>query len=471
MRSKFIFTLLILGLVVGLAQAQTEKQYAHAEYFSHYEGTKTCLECHQKQAESFFHSQHYQWRGPAPNIVNAGGKQLGKLNTINDFCTSPTGNWIGLVKNSRGDVISRGCSACHAGRGLLPSDKMSQAQLENIDCLMCHASGYRRDLYSDDKGGFQWRPILWNNVEGLDSVAKRISLPTRAMCLRCHAASGGGPNYKRGDIEYKLADPDRDFDVHMASTSKNMQCVSCHAGSDHHVRGRGADLSGSDMPNNPLTCDSGGCHTSAPHKMEALNRHAKRINCTVCHIPSFAREEPTDMVRDWSTPLFNEQTNRYTATITLQKDVTPVYAWFNGMTKAQLPGEAAMRLADGSVGMMVPQGSRDDPKSKIFAFKVHKAKLPLLTGKNWIIPITVEQFFPDGKIDPAVKSAAKEMYGIDNAQYTWADTTRYMGIFHGVQPAENALRCIACHGQHGRFDWKALGYPGNPMKSQSTAEK
>ncbi len=471
MRNKITFTLLLLGLVLGLAHAQTEKQYTHAEYFQHYEGTKTCLECHQKEAETFFHSQHYQWRGPSPNIVNAGGKKLGKLNTFNDFCTSPIGNWIGLVKNSRGDVISRGCSACHAGSGLMPSEQMTQTQLENIDCLMCHASGYRRDLYVDDRGEFQWRPILWNNVEGLNSVAKRISMPTRVMCLRCHAASGGGPNYKRGDIEYKLADPDRDFDVHMATAGKNMQCVACHAGDDHHVRGRGADLSGSDMPNNPLSCESSGCHTSTPHKLEPLNRHAKRINCSVCHIPSFAREEPTDMMRDWSTPLFNEQTNRYTATITLQKDVTPVYAWFNGMTKAQLPGEPAQRLPDGSVGMMMPQGSREDPKAKIFAFKVHKARLPLLAGKNWIIPITVEQFFPDGKLDPAVKNAAKELYGVDNAQYTWTETTRYMGIFHAVQPAKNALRCIDCHGQHGRMDWKALGYPGNPMKAPGNANK
>jgi len=40
-----------------------------------------------------------------------------------------------------------------------------------------------------------------------------------------------------------------------------------------------------------------------------------------------------------------------------------------------------------------------------------------------------------------------------------------------VQPAKNALRCIDCHGQHGRMDWKALGYSGNPMKAPGTANK
>jgi hypothetical protein len=33
-----------------------------------------------------------------------------------------------------------------------------------------------------------------------------------------------------------------------------------------------------------------------------------------------------------------------------------------------------------------------------------------------------------------------------------------------VQPTENALQCEACHGESGRLDWEALGYPGDPIK-------
>lgn len=451
-----------LGVVITTASAQ-ETAYSHSEYFEHYEGTKTCLRCHQKDAESFFHSQHYQWKGDAPFIINSNKQKLGKMNTFNDFCTSPRGNWIGNVKNSRGDIISKGCSACHAGKGLLPSETMNKAQLENIDCLMCHASGYRRDLYQNEKGDYEWKPILWKNQEGLDSVSKRISAPTRAMCLRCHSASGGGPNFKRGDLEYTLADPDREFDVHMASDGKNMQCVACHAGKDHRVLGRGTDLSGSDTPGVRLTCSSTACHGTPPHKNAVLNKHADTVNCTVCHIPKFARDEATDMVRDWSKPSYNAETDKYSAAITLQKDVTPVYTWFNGFTRALLPGEPIKRLADGSAGMMVPQGSRDDAAAKIYAFKMHKGRMPLLSQKDWLIPITVEHFFSNGQIEPAIKSAAKEIYGIDNANYSWIDTTRYMGIFHGVQPKAHALKCMDCHGANSRMDWKALGYKGNPM--------
>ncbi len=451
----------LFNVTESSAQEVTKK--SHGDYFEHYEGTKTCLQCHEKDAENFFHSQHYQWKGEAPKIVNAGNRKLGKLNTFNDFCTSPTGNWIGFVKNSRGEIISRGCSACHAGNGLLPSETMSRQQLENIDCLICHASGYRRDLYQNEKGDFEWKPILWKNQEGLNSVSKRISSPTRVMCLRCHSASGGGANYKRGDLEYKLANPDRSFDVHMASEGKNMQCVACHGGENHRVLGRGTDLSGSDTVDKTLTCDSAACHSSPPHKNPVLNKHSANINCTVCHIPKFARDEPTDMMRDWSKPFYSAEADKYSATIALQKDVTPVYAWFNGLTKAQLPGEPANLLPDGTVGIMIPQGTRDDPKAKIYAFKLHQAKLPLLAEKNWLIPITVEHFFANGQIDPAIQSAAKELYNLTSVKYTWVATTRYMGIFHGVQPKAQALKCMDCHGPKGIMDWKTLGYKGNPM--------
>ena len=236
-------------LAAGPVSPPAEKPaFSHGEAFDHYEGTSTCLACHEDEARSFFHSQHYQWRGNAPQIVGSAGRKLGKLNTINDFCTGPTTNWIGLVKNSQGDVVSKGCSKCHAGLGKLPEEQETPAQLQNIDCLICHARGYQRDLYAEADGSFAWKPILWKNPEGLDAVAKRIVLPQRTMCLRCHSASGGGPNYKRGDIEYVLNDPPREHDVHMAKDGANLQCTACHAGKDHRVRGRGADLAGTDSP-------------------------------------------------------------------------------------------------------------------------------------------------------------------------------------------------------------------------------
>ncbi|MBD3872000.1 MAG: hypothetical protein IFK91_03625 [Acidobacteria bacterium] len=198
MTRRIISMVSLLALVVLPASAA--KKYSHQEYFEHYEGTSTCLTCHEDEAETFFHSQHYQWTGETPAIVNAEGKELGKKNTINDFCTNPVPAWIGITKNSRGELLSQGCSKCHAGLGKMPSSEMSREQLENIDCLICHASGYNRTLVENEDGSLEWKPILWKNQEGLDSVSKRITMPKRTSCLRCHSGSGGGPNYKRGDI-------------------------------------------------------------------------------------------------------------------------------------------------------------------------------------------------------------------------------------------------------------------------------
>jgi len=449
------------GAALSATEAPSAAKPDHKEYFEHYEGTKTCLGCHEKEALSFFRSQHYQWRGEAPAIVNSKGRKLGKINTINDFCTNPEASWIGLSRNSRGEILSKGCSACHAGLGRLPKPDPTPEQLENIDCLMCHASGYNRDLYPTSDGGWEWKPVLWKNQVGLDSVSKRISMPQRKMCLRCHAGSGGGPNFKRGDLEYALADPTPEFDVHMASAGNDMQCVDCHAGEDHRVKGRGTDLAGSDTLGPRLTCDS--CHGEAPHRVAALNAHVARVYCTSCHVPTFAKQDATDMVRDWSTPLYHEDADKYSATITLAKDVEPVYAWFDGTTIAQLPNEPARLDVDGAVGMMMPHGSKDDPGSKIYAFKLHRGKLPILRQERWIIPIVVEEFFADGDIDKAVKNAAKEFYGIENADYEWVDTERYMGVFHEVPPASEAVQCLDCHRPGGRMDWKALGYGADPL--------
>jgi len=462
--------LAVLGGAAGTATAATTKpKYSHQEYFEHYEGTKTCLECHRDAAVSFFESQHYQWQGETPQLLNSHGKKLGKINTINDFCTNPGASWIGLTRNSRGEILSKGCSACHAGLGVLPSTEMSEEQIENIDCLMCHASGYNRDLYPTEDGGWQWRPVLWKNQVGMDSVSKRISLPQRKMCLRCHAGSGGGPNFKRGDIEYELADPSPEFDVHMATSGNDLQCVSCHAGEDHRVRGRGTDLSATDSPDHLLGCED--CHGGAPHEVTALNSHTKRVYCTACHIPTFAKKDATDMVRDWSTPSYNEEKDKYSATITLESDVEPVFAWYDGTTVAQLPGEPLRQNENGKVEMMLPHGSKADPGSKLYAFKLHRGKLPVLKDKQWIVPIVVEEFFADGDIDKAVREAAAEFYGIHDPEYEWVDTVRYMGLFHEVTPASQALGCLDCHSPGGRMDWKALGYDGDPLEKLFLASK
>jgi len=171
------------------------------------------------------------------------------------------------------------------------------------------------------------------------------------------------------------------------------------------------------------------------------------------------------MVRDWSTPAYNEAKDKHTATITFGRDVEPEIAWYNGTVWAQLPGMPITTGADGVVGMVVPQGSRTDPEARLFAFKIHRGRMPVLTEDRWLLPINVEEFFADGDIDGAVREAAHVLYGLEDIDYEWVDVERYMGIFHGVQPAATALRCLDCHGPDGRLDWAGLGYEADPLAS------
>jgi hypothetical protein len=460
--TRAVSALLFVAVLVAGPSWVGAEAVDHKEEFEHYEGTATCLECHEEEAQSFFHSQHYQWQGETPDLVNVDGKRLGKLNTINDFCTNPGANWIGNVKNEDGKILAQGCSKCHAGLGLRPETTMSREQLENIDCLICHVSGYRRDLYINDAGDPEWRPILWRNQYGMDAVSKRISLPGRKMCLRCHAGAGGGQNFKRGDIEYELADTDREFDVHMGTDGGDMSCIDCHEGEDHRVRGRGVDLAGTDMPDaDRLTCAE--CHDENPHDVIVLDKHAERVACETCHIPTFAKKDATDMNRDWSTPKHYPEAKKYSATITMGSDVVPEYTWWNGKTRHQQMFEKVETDKDGVVTTMAPVGSKKDKKSKIYPFKLHRGRLPRLLDKGWLIPIGVEEFFADGDIDKAVHEGAHYAYGLEDFEYDWVDVKRYMGIYHEVVPKERALQCLDCHSEAGRFDWKALGYKEDPV--------
>ncbi|MCP4293708.1 MAG: hypothetical protein GY780_17915 [bacterium] len=460
-RSALILMALVIVTVWPGESSAKRRFYPHQEYFDTYEGPETCLFCHEEEATSFFHSQHYQWEGEAPGIVNADGERLGKMNTMNDFCTNPLASWIGNAVNSDGKVIAQGCSKCHAGLGKVPTREISQDQLENIDCLICHASGYRRDAYQDEDGNWEWRPILWKNQRGMDSISKRISLPKRKMCLRCHSAAGGGPNFKRGDIEYEMADCTPDFDVHMATEGNNMQCIDCHAGDDHRVRGRGTDLSGTDSPDDLLFCTE--CHEEKPHNIPALDHHTDKVYCTVCHITEFAKSDKTDMVRDWSTPKFHEKGNKYSATITFGENVVPEYAWYNGQTKLMKMGDKVRYNDDGTITIMEPQGKRKDKHSKIYAFKLHKGVLPIWKEKDWLIPLAVDEFFITGDIATAVNEGSAAAYGEHHPDYEWVNTKRYMGIFHEVRPADKALQCLDCHQEGGRMNWKALGYKEDPI--------
>jgi len=141
-------------------------------------------------------------------------------------------NWIGILqpRDASKPAQPGGCVQCHPGLGAKPNPvgKLTEADYNNIDCLMCHAPGYKRTVV---KEGDKFRIAPDPSIDVL-KVAQSVGKPTNEMCLRCHMSTGGGPNHKHG------VTPTKDSDVHV---TKGMQCVDCYISRKYKVVG-GSDL-------------------------------------------------------------------------------------------------------------------------------------------------------------------------------------------------------------------------------------
>lgn len=433
---------------------------SHSGRFSKFEGTKTCLQCHSAQGNEMFQSVHYQWKGATTDLVDPAAAMEGKLGGINDFCIFPDINWIGKLTAVDGTKVDGGCARCHAGLGEKPSPTVSQAQLQNIDCLICHSPSYKRKV---DLVGGVYRFVPDETAMGTTALAAAtdIRLPTKDQCLNCHTKSGGGNNFKRGDLEEFHRNPTKDFDVHMASKGaggKGLDCLSCHKSTvGHRVAGRGSDLKGRDAMDE-LSCNS--CHSATPHSSGNINKHTARVNCTVCHIPTFAKVAPTDMERDWSlAPEVDPAKKLHDPHMVKQTNVVPEYKFWDGTSKFYNFGAQAVTGSSGRVMMSTPMGDITTPGAKIHAFKHHLGTQPMDPATERLLPLKIGLFFETGQLDAAVSQGVAAMGWSLPKGYTFVDTERYMGIFHEVAPKDKALQCASCHTTtNPRLNFKELGY-------------
>ncbi len=155
--------------------------YDHSEDIEKYEGSKSCIDCHEDVVKEVFASFHYRCAGRIVDIVNAPNVTFGKSKAYNDFCGSvffgpkPI-NWIGkaILKKApegkeclKGRVVAQSCSICHIGLGRIPSSQASEQQLENIDCFIRHLPGYTRKSRVLKKGpeGFTGCPTRRSNMQ------------------------------------------------------------------------------------------------------------------------------------------------------------------------------------------------------------------------------------------------------------------------------------------------------------------
>jgi hypothetical protein len=439
--------------IVDTTAAPPPVQGSHAGRFDTYAGATTCLPCHRPQAVQVYKSEHYQWAG--------------KFGAINDFCIYPDINTIGKLTNVYGNLVDGGCLKCHPGLGAKPTTAATptDADLANIDCLVCHAPSYKRTVDPVTKTNY----IPDEQAMGMTilEAAADIRPTSRDTCLNCHTKSGGGNNFKRGDIEEHHRNPaTREFDVHMSSAALGggeMHCTQCHTVSAHKIAGRGVDLRVEEGTKPDCTT----CHTTnPPHSNTNINRyHVNRVHCATCHIPAFAKNAPTDVFRDWGAHgELNTTTGLYDPARIMQANVTPQYKFWDGKTSVFYNfGSAATVQANGNVLMAGPgAASPAIAGAKIHPFKVHTASQPIDAVTDFLLPLKIGRFYMEGDLVNAIP-LGQDGVGWPRNAYGYQGTERWMGVFHEVAPKERALAynsaCTTCHGGTApKMDLKAMGY-------------
>jgi octaheme c-type cytochrome (tetrathionate reductase family) len=349
-----------------------------------------------------------------------------------------------------------------------------------VDCLVCHEQSGTYKKFPTGAGWPVTEPTVFkeNNVTYLppeyNKVAQSVGLPTRKNCGTCHFFGGGGDAVKHGDLDSSMFKPNKALDVHMGSDGQNFECTRCHSTTQHNIAGRvyatpaateRKSLIQDDLASK-ITCES--CHSSTPHKSHAkANDHTDRVACQSCHIPAFARVNPTKMSWDWSTagqkrdgkpfmekdvlgkPSYDSKKGNFV----WAKNVQPQYYWYNGSIKHLT---VADKIDPGKpVALNEPVGAPDDPNSRIFPFKVHMAKQPYDKVNK---TVTIAHLFPKHKEDSdaywmgfdwnkAIASGMAYAGQPYSGEYDFVETSYVFPTTHMVAPKDNAVSCYECHNQ------------------------
>lgn len=406
--------------------------------------TRACLKCHEGEAKEVMQTAHWNLLGE--EVIVPGHEEpmrIGKRNLINNFCIGIRSNWPG-------------CTTCHIGYGF-EDENFDFTDETRVDCLACHDNS---GAYAKKKQG-AGRPD-----PGVDllAVAKSVGWPRRGNCGMCHFMGGGANAVKHGDLDNTLLFPSAGIDVHMGEL--DFQCVDCHRTERHQIKGRATTVS-VDNTNRGRCTD---CHAEKPHHDVRVNAHTDRVACQTCHIPFSAVKDPTKLTWDWSEAgqdlgITDEHIYlKIKGRFTYGRGIRPEYYWFNETSGRYILGDRIDPLIPTRINP--PQGSRDDPASKIHPFKVHRGKQIYDVKNNYFILPHVhgnEGFWT--KFDwPTAARIGSELTGLPfSGRYGFAPTEMFMHQNHMTVPAERALQCRDCHGEHGRLDWIALDYDNDPL--------
>ena len=421
------------------------------DFKSGMEVTQACLSCHSEAQAQFHKTVHWTWLAD-PSDKN---REYGKAgNSLNNFC----------ISTNKGE--DKGCLSCHPGWGT--------SMESGVNCLVCHSKKEMNfDEAMDDIQGFladgdeDSLEIAKEIQAELQEAAQSISRPGRKNCGSCHFYGGGGDGVKHGDLDTSLAKPNKTLDVHMGLDGKNFDCVRCHTTTLHNIAGRVYTLPAAqdrkslveDDLASKINCES--CHTSTPHKAGSkANDHTDRVACQSCHIPEFARVNPTKLSWDWSQAGKTKDGKKYKTKdefgkynymsikgqMKWAKNIKPEYYWYNGIIHSTT---ARDQIDPGrTVKVSWPEGSRLDANARIYPFKVHRGQQPYdKVNKTLLVPLLSGK---DGywKTLDWNRALSKGQEAVDipfSGEFDFVDTTYVFPITHMVAPKENVVACTECH--------------------------
>lgn len=452
---KFMISLIfsLFLLVPNSAFALDHSAFFNEQFEDGPTVTATCLTCHEKEGQDVLKSAHWNWNGPSQDVIGHENRtDLGKSIGFNNFCISIPSN-------------ETRCTSCHIGYGW-KDESFDFNDPGNIDCLVCH----------ETTGDYKKAPPAAGHVaDGVDllKAAQSVAMPERANCGSCHFYGGGGDAVKQGDLDSTMVNPSREHDVHMGGL--DMSCQDCHTTVDHKISGGSVHVIPTDAGR--VSCES--CHdephSNSPAEVgQILEQHTDAVACQTCHIPTFSKELPTKMHWDWSTagedresPLDEYGMKTYDkkkGDFIWEKNVTPVYAWYNGKTERYVEGDQFN--TDGLTSLATPVGDINDAEAKIYPFKVHTGSQPGDSEFGYLLyPNTFGGFWSYYDWDSALATGAEASGLAFSGNYQFVETDMYVAINHEVVPKEMALGCFDCHSENGVLDFKALGYEGDPMQT------
>lgn len=410
----------------------------HKDFESVQQVTNTCLKCHTERGKEVMETAHWNWEREA-HIEGRGVTYLGKQNLINNFCTG--------IAGSEGT-----CTRCHIGYGY--DDKnFDFSNQSNIDCLVCHDNS---QTYSKASGsaGYPHQQV------DLSYAAQNVGAPGKNNCGVCHFYSAGGNNVKNGALDKALLNTTRDVDVHMAKDGPDMSCVECHETEKHQMKGKYYGVSS--MDRDRATCSQ--CHTEQPHQKNILNEHTLKVSCQTCHIPTYAKVNPTKTYWDWSTATkLDEDGNPYAidndegqheylsikGSFEWGSNLEPEYVWFNGTADHQLLTD---KIDEIPVQINTLHGKYADGRSKIWPVKIHRGTQPYDTQYNNLVQMKLwDKEEGEGALWVDFDWGRSLQEGMDyiglpySGEYDFVETEMTLPLSHMVSPADQSVSCTECH--------------------------